>query len=71
MALSKLIAWEVIKSAFNNCEVEKAFQAHSREVKIELKNGQKINSVEPEIDDIMDLASGVQEKCGRIIIATE
>jgi hypothetical protein len=63
--------WEEIKNAIENCEVKQVFQAHSKEVSAELKNGQKLFAVEPDIDDIIDLAVSAEPKCGRIIMATE
>lgn len=70
-AFADILAWEAIKQAFNDCQVKEVFQAHSLDVSVELKNGQQIKTVEPRIDDIMGLASGVWNKCGRINIATE
>jgi hypothetical protein len=63
--------WELIKQAIANCEVESVFQAHSLNVSVELKNGEKISAVEPGIDDIIDLALEAEDECGRIIMATE
>jgi hypothetical protein len=70
-ALNNILAWESIKGAVENCEAEKVFQAHSRDVEVELKDGQKLFAIEPEIDDIIDLAVSAQPKCGKIIMATE
>lgn len=41
-ALDNILGWEEIKKAVLNCEVEQAFQAHSLEVSIQIKNGEKI-----------------------------
>jgi len=65
------VSWGRIKEAINNCEVERVFQAHSRDVSADLKNGSKLNGIEPEIDDIIDIAVAAESKCGRIIMATE
>lgn len=64
-------SWEQVKSAIANCEVESVFQAHSLDVSVSLKNGETINGVEPNIDDILDLAQDAKEKCGEIIMGTE
>lgn len=64
-------AWDSIKNAINDCQVKEVFQAHSKEVSVELKDGKKIKGLEPRIDDIIHLAIAVRNKCGRIIMATE
>jgi len=71
MALTNILSWEAIKKAINNCEVKEVFQAHSRDVSAELKNGSKLIAVEPMIDDIIDLAVVAESKCGKIIMGTE
>jgi len=63
--------WEKIKQAINNCEVESTFQSHSLDVSANLKNGTKLNGVEPKIDDIINIAVQAEGKCGRIRMATE
>jgi hypothetical protein len=63
--------WEMAVEAVNNCEVEKVFQAHSRVTTLTLKNGNKLTATEPEIDDIMKITAGVEDKCGRVLIGTE
>jgi len=70
-ALNNMLVWESIKEAIGNCEVKKVFQAHSRTVDIELKNGQKLTAIEPKIDDVMDLAVLAEPKCGKILMGTE
>jgi len=71
VALTNILSWERIKEAINNCEVKTVFQAHSRDVSAELKNGDKLIGVEPELDDIIHLAVSVESKCGKIIMGTE
>jgi hypothetical protein len=71
IALTNILSWEAIKKAINNCEVKEVFQAHSRDVSAELKNGDKLIAIEPKIDDIIDIAVAAEFKCGRIIMATE
>jgi small nuclear ribonucleoprotein (snRNP)-like protein len=51
--------------------VEEAFQALSRRVEVNLKNGEKLVAVEPKIDQIMLLAEEATPRCGEIIISTE
>jgi hypothetical protein len=63
--------WLAIKQAIANCEVESVWQTHTRMVGAELKNGEELTAVEPELDDIIDLAIAVTEKCGEILMGTE
>lgn len=63
--------WELIKNAITNCQVEEVMQTHSQYVTAELKDGNRLEGVEPKIDDIIDLAIASQEKCGEIMMATE
>jgi len=63
--------WELIKNSIINCEVNKVMQAHSRHVTANLKSGEQLAGIEPTIDDIIDLAIGAQDNCGKIIMATE
>jgi flagellar biosynthesis/type III secretory pathway chaperone len=63
--------WEQIKNAILNCEVDEVMQAHSQYVSANLKNGRKLEGFEPNIDDIIDLALEAQDKCGKIMMATE
>jgi hypothetical protein len=65
------MGWKEIKTAIENCEVKQVFQAHSKEVSAELKNGEKLSAIEPDIDDIIDLAVSAEQKCGKIMMATE
>ncbi len=64
-------SWEAIKQAINNCEVKQVFQAHSRDVSVELKNGDKLTGVEPMLDDIIKISVEAESKCGKIIMGTE
>ena len=63
--------WDIIKAAIKNCEVKEIMQAHSLEVTATLKDGRELRAVEPKIDDIIDIALEAEEKCGKIIMATE
>lgn len=63
--------WEQIKNAIINCQVEEVAQFHSQYVSAKLKDGSHLEGVEPLIDDIIDLAVASQEKCGKILMATE
>ena len=63
--------WETALLAINNCQIEKAFQTHSRIVTLKLKNGNTLIVTEPNIDDVIDFITEVKDKCGDIMIATE
>lgn len=63
--------WEQALLAVDNCEVEKAFQRHSLLVTLTLKNGNKLISKEPQIDDIITAVEAAEFKCGKIPMATE
>jgi hypothetical protein len=71
LAFVNIQSWEAIKQAVNNCEVKKVFQAHSREVRAGLKNGEELIAIEPKIDDIFDVVSEAEDRCGRLQMATE
>ncbi len=62
-------AWEEIKEAIAACRVDEVFQAHSLQVKAELKDGRLLEARESRIDEIIDLvtASG----CRGVVMATE
>ncbi len=65
------VEWLAIKQAIANCEVESVWQTHARRVEAKLKNGEELAAVEPELDDIIDLAIAAEEKCGEILMGTE
>jgi len=65
------ISWAKMEELIVNCRVKSVFQAHSLDVSVTLKNGIKLKSVEPKIDDIVRIAVSAQNKCGNMIIATE
>jgi len=71
IAFINMMSWELIKSAINNCEAESIFQAHNRNVAAELKNGEKLFFIEPQIDDIFELVKSAEPRCGKILMATE
>lgn len=71
VALNNILSWELIKQAINDCRAERAFQTHSRNVTLRLKNGEELAAVEPSIDDIIDIAVAAKNNCGPIIIGTE
>lgn len=71
VAFANIFSWELIKQTIDNCEVESVWQTHDRTVRAKLKNGEEIAAVEPEIDDIIDLAIATEPRCGEILTGTE
>jgi len=71
MAFANISTWELIKQAIDNCEVEAIWQMHDRTIKVELKNGEELTAVEPEIDNIINIAKVAESKCGKILMGTE
>ncbi len=63
--------WPAIKQAIANCEVESVWQTHDRRVWAKLKNGEELAAVEPELDDIINIAEAAESKCGKILMGTE
>jgi len=63
--------WSAIKQAIANCEVESVWQTHDRRAGAKLKSGEELAAVEPELDDIIDLAIAAEPECGEILMATE
>lgn len=63
--------WLKIIQAINDCQAVSIMQAHSRAVSADLKDGRRLEAVEPELDNIMRAALDAEKKCGRIIMATE
>ena len=70
-AFANILSWEAIKQAINNCGAEKVFQFHDRSVVLNLKNGNELTAIEPNIDDIIVLASEAETNCGNILLGTE
>ncbi len=65
------VDWETAVEIVNSGEVEMAFQTHSLDVTLMLKDGRRIETVEPGIDDIMDVIDACGSPCQNIAIATE
>lgn len=71
VAFAKIYSWGLIRRAIADCEVESVWQTHDRAVKAKLKNGEELSAVEPEIDDIINLAVAAESECGEILMGTE
>ena len=70
-ATNEEISWMGAEWLVTNCRVESVGQTHARAVTVLLKNGDRLKTTEPNLDDIIDIAHAAEEKCGEIPIATE
>jgi hypothetical protein len=71
MAFINILSWKAIESAVQDCQAEKAFQTHSRQVTLQLKDGNEIIAIEPDIDDIIRIIDAAEQKCGQVMVGTE
>ena len=65
------IEWEEALVLFEACEVDWAFQSHSRDVFMIMDDGRKFRSQEPGLDDLFDVVDGLPAGCGPTTLATE
>lgn len=65
------ISWMEAEQLVVYCQVEGVWQTHARAVTVVLKNGDRLKTTEPNLDDIIDIAHAAEEKCGKIEIGTE
>jgi len=63
--------WLKIRQAISDCQVKSLMQTHSLEVTAQLKDGQKVKAIEPSIDLVFQLVATVENKCGKVQMATE
>lgn len=70
-ATNEEISWVEAEQLVVNCQVESVWQTHARAVTIILKNGNRLKTTEPNLDDIINIARVAEEKCGEIEIITE
>lgn len=65
------VSWEEAVRLIENCEAEMIFQTHARDVEISLKDGRRVHTVEPSIDEVFRLYNDLRDECGEIPMATE
>jgi len=70
-ATNKEISWVEAEQLVVYCQVERVGQTHARAVTIVLKNGDRLKTTEPNLDDIISIVRAAEEKCGKIEISTE
>lgn len=66
-----LISWKEVENLITSCEIESAWQTHSKEVSVTLKDGTNFRSIEPEIDDLFKVVEASKSKCGEVLVGTE
>ena len=65
------VSWEEAIEILNSGEVVTVVQLHSLEVTLELSNGTRITTTEPQIDDIFDEVEKCGSPCRGIVLVTE
>ena len=65
------VSWEEAKELILAGEVEQVTQLHSLEVTLELKDGRRLVTTEPEIDAVFDIVDTCGEPCQDMVLATE
>jgi hypothetical protein len=65
------IPWEEARLMILAGEVAQVTQLHSLEVTLELKDGRRLVTVEPEIDDVFDAVDECGDPCADMVLATE
>ena len=65
------VSWDEAIRILNSGEVEQAFQTHSLDITLILKDGKSIKTKEPHIDDILDEIDKCGNVCKDIAVATE
>ena len=65
------VDWETAVDILNTGEVEQIFQLHNLEVTFYMKDGQQIQTIEPNIDAIFQEVDNCGAPCSSIMLATE
>lgn len=68
---SNFINWKTAVSILQNGEVTKVFQSHNRKVELHLKNGSRVVTQSPLIDDVLREIKKCGETCKSIKVAVE
>jgi hypothetical protein len=67
----RVVSWEEAIEILNSGDVVTVVQLHSLKVTLELKDGSRITTTEPRIDDIFWEVEQCGSPCQGIILATE
>lgn len=65
------VDWNTAIEILNTGEVEQVFQLHNLDVTFYMKDGQQIETIEPNLDDIFDEVEKCGAPCSNIMLATE
>jgi hypothetical protein len=65
------ISWEEARELILAGEVEQVTQLHSLQVTLNLKDGRRLVTFEPEIDDVFGVVAECGEPCSDMVLATE
>jgi hypothetical protein len=65
------IPWEEARALILAGEVEQVTQLHSLQVTLELRDGRRLVTVEPQIDDVFAVVEACGEPCADMVLATE
>ena len=65
------IPWAEARELITSGDVVQVTQLHSLEVTLELENGTRLVTTEPEIDAVFDVVDACGESCADILLATE
>jgi hypothetical protein len=71
MPCDEEVPWNQAIEILNSGQVESVLQLHSLEVSFVLKNGCRIRTIEPRIDDILEEVRKCGELCAMIPLGTE
>jgi len=66
-----ILSWKSGVKLIRTCAVASVGQTHAREVSISLKDGRRVRTVEPMIDDLFEVVDKSVADCGMIPMATE
>ena len=65
------VSWEDAKALILRGEVRQVMQLHSLKVTLYLRNGQQLDTVEPQIDEVIKVVRQCGARCADVMIATE
>ncbi len=65
------VSWEAAQTLILNGSVKQATQLHSGEVRLTLQDGRQVNTIEPNLDDLMTVVQQCGDPCANLVIATE
>lgn len=67
----RFISWQHAETLIRTCKVEMVMQTHALDIHLTLKNGERLRSVEPTIDEVFRVTQEASQSCGSIGVATE